>query len=340
MNNATPLDLAKRMAKIDSLIELTVFGAPALYNVEQLAQRIGVAPEHAYNLGHWVDHTPLSADEVKFSDIDAQAAAEGLMFAAYQGFSEAEFGDFVRSISLSMERLTARQVEALVQKIAKEENVSDTEARLRAGERAPALTQELLPLVEHVYRRQFVNAIRRLTVTAIAQRGLHDEETAYPLVRAVGFADIVNFSSLVEKATPTELSEIVRSFQSTCLDIVKRFRGRVVNFIGDKVFFTTDNISDAAQIALLLADENGLGNCGTARVGLVWYRVITAEGDLFGPGVNLASRLCDAAEPATVLVDAKAAALLNQTGEFKVTSLPDIELRGIGTVTPSLLQTA
>jgi len=324
MDGALPFALLKRMSKLDQEIDAQVFGSRPQYTLEQHAELLGVTPEHANNLSHWAGRLPGTPDELRYSEADRAAAAGALKFAAYEGLSQAELGDFVRSMAFAMERLAARQVEAVIQKIVREEHVSDTEARLRAAERVPDLAQEILPLLNHVYLRQFVGATRRLTVKAIAQRGLTNDDDDYPLVRAIGFADLADFTKISATATPGELAELIRTFQSICWDVVNRHKGRVVNFIGDQVFYVADTIADGAAIALELANLATLTTCGTtAHAGLSWSRVITAEGDIFGPGVNLAARLCDAASSGEVLVDAKAAELLALNGKFQVVSMPD-----------------
>jgi adenylate cyclase len=70
------------------------------------------------------------------------------------------------------------------------------------------------------------------------------------------------------------------------------------------------------------------------RVGLVWGRVLSRLGDVFGPSVSLASRLCNQAGPGRVLVDEPTAALLPG---FLTEPLGVRELAGIGQTRPVLL---
>ncbi|SFB26041.1 adenylate cyclase [Cellulomonas marina] len=68
------------------------------------------------------------------------------------------------------------------------------------------------------------------------------------------------------------------------------------------------------------------------RVGFVWGRVLSRFGDVFGPSVNLAARLSDAAEPGTVLTDAVTAAALEGHPTLRCESLGTRELSGLGPV--------
>ena len=76
------------------------------------------------------------------------------------------------------------------------------------------------------------------------------------------------------------------------------------------------------------------------RVGLVWGRVLSRFGDVFGPDVNLAARLTDIAEPSTVLVDAATAEVLSADARFVLEPRPVRRLAGIGSVHPVRLRAA
>jgi len=76
------------------------------------------------------------------------------------------------------------------------------------------------------------------------------------------------------------------------------------------------------------------------RVSLVWGRVLSRFGDVFGPSVNLAARLVDIAEPTTVLVDRETAGLLAGDQRFALTAQPETEVQGLGTIEPVRLQWA
>ena len=69
-------------------------------------------------------------------------------------------------------------------------------------------------------------------------------------------------------------------------------------------------------------------------MGLVWGRVLSRFGDVFGPPVALAARLCDQAGPGRVLVDEVTAGALPG---FLLDPIDELELAGIGPLSPSLL---
>ena len=335
-----PFAMLTKMGRLDAAIEPTVFGAPIQYSINDVAEQLGTDPKQVLNLANWVGRPPRDNFELRYTDADVEFVRQALEYQRITGLSEEELGALMRGMALSMEGLTARQVEGMVQRLAARENIGDTAARLMGAERLPRQTQLLLPLLTHVYQRHFASSIRRLTVDAIAQRGLGSDDDDYPLVRAIGFADIVNFTARTEHATPGEFRELIRTFRDTTWDIVNGGGGRIVNFIGDAVFFAADNIHDGANIALKLAAPGALGLCGPVRVGMAWAKVLSTYGDIYGAGVNLAARLADIAEPGEVAVGPKAASLLTRQPEFLVAPRPKFEARGIGIVQPYRLRYA
>ena len=86
--------------------------------------------------------------------------------------------------------------------------------------------------------------------------------------------------------------------------------GRVIKTVGDAVLFVAEDARDGARVACALARTFSEESAAPVRVGLVWGRVLSRFGDVFGPAVSLAARLSDEAAPGTVLLDAATAEVL------------------------------
>ena len=67
---------------------------------------------------------------------------------------------------------------------------------------------------------------------------------------------------------------------------------------------------------------------------MVWGRVLSRLGDIYGPTVNLAARLTTLAEPGTVLVDATTASTLAGDERFVLIPQKVRTVRGFGEVNP------
>ena len=323
-----------KLAQIENNIDPEILGGPLKYNASQLAEAAGVPVELVENFVRWLGRPPIDPTEVRYTDSDVAAMKYAMKFVAEEGLDEDAAGSMIRSAAAGLERLAMRQVESIIQEIARSQNVTDTEARLIAGELAPKQAAKVLPLVDHIWKRQYADSVRRLTTTAIAQRGLNGDDRDYPLLRAVGFADLVGFTARMKDVSAREFSELIRDFSDQCWDIVNSRGGRIVSFIGDAVFFVADDIQTGAEVALGLAEQGKTGICGPVRVGLVWTRVLAAHGDVFGPGVNLASRITGASEPNEVYIGPAAAARLAHNPDYDIVPQQPFDARGIGLVQP------
>ena len=122
-------------------------------------------------------------------------------------------------------------------------------------------------------------------------------------VLAVGFTDLVDSSGLAQQVSMSELGARLRQFETRAASLVMGGGGRVIKHIGDEVMFVSADPVAACRIALDLvgafADDPALPS---ARSGVACGEVLLREGDCFGPVVNLAARLVEAATPNTLLV--------------------------------------
>ena len=195
----------------------------------------------------------------------------------------------VRAIGQTMSRLADWQVRELMTRIA---GAAGDAERARAA--AAEMTGTLLPVVErlmsYAWRRHLVAAAGRILGSSA------DQLSTATVV--VGFADIVGYTSTVRHSDVNELARLLESFEKDAADTVVSNHGRVVKSLGDEVLFVADTPRDAAEIAVRLSDparpSRGLPEL---RVGMALGQVLTRFGDVYGPTVNLASRLTSLARP-------------------------------------------
>jgi len=194
------------------------------------------------------------------------------------------------------------------------------------------LADELEPMLVYAWRRHLNDALSRLL--SDASPGRHSAG----VVRCVGFADLVGFTTMVGQLTERELAQVVQRFESIASDVVTAHGGRVVKTVGDEVLFSTMAPAPGAAIALDLVDAIAEDSAlRSVRVGVAYGSVVSRLGDVFGQTVNTAARLTPMAHPGHVLVDgALAKALASQPG-FTLTPMRRRTLRGVGTVMPHTL---
>jgi adenylate cyclase len=120
---------------------------------------------------------------------------------------------------------------------------------------------------------------------------------------AVGFVDLVGFTTLTASMQARDLLEFVREFHRRTVDVVTKSGGRVVKHIGDEIMFSAIDPLRGCEIALSLVDAFS-DDRSQPRGGLAFGHVVARHGDYYGPIVNLAARLADIAVPGEVLADA------------------------------------
>lgn len=122
-------------------------------------------------------------------------------------------------------------------------------------------------------------------------------------LEAVGFADLSGFSQVSKKATSGEIADIVESFETIAFDVVSAHDGRVVKFIGDEVMFVANDLDAGVDICVaLISALAGDERVPPVHCGLAFGPTVPVGGDVFGPTVNLASRLTGVARPDTLVV--------------------------------------
>lgn len=147
---------------------------------------------------------------------------------------------------------------------------------------------------------------------------------------AIWFADIVDFSRQAERDEDAAL-DAVRRLQGAARSVVSRHDGRVVKLLGDGVLAEFDSSESAVRAACRLVDE--LDGDPPIRVGIHVGDVATTEdGDVYGSGVNVASRICDAAPSGGVAVSEDVQRQLRQRSVFRFEPLGGRELKGVGSV--------
>lgn len=334
----------------DTLITELLGGAREL-NFGDLAQEAGRSPEYTQRYWQLLGLPVTDESAREFTHEDAESLRDLAQVSDDEGLDERTISSLVRSVGHSTERLSLWHFEALVDHVVRRDGVTDPEARLIVTRELPRLVPALEEQLLHAWRRQLAALVGRQAVEFGA--GVRSDSVApvdgkdLPLPRAVGFADIVSFTRLTARLGASDFADFIHDFETRARDIVTTNGGRVVKTVGDALLFIADDVVTGANVALNLAkaaevedrDRDGIVY-RPVRVGLVWGRVLSRFGDVFGPCVNLASRLTDQAEPSTVLMDQLTAHRLVNNPRFAQTQLEPREVQGLGVLSPVRLDWA
>jgi len=322
------------LADLDAQIDSSVLGMENHYNLDQLSERTGWSRSELDELWLWAGLPSPDATNVMFNDSDVEGLSELRSFRDREGFSDPSLSALIRAIGTTAERLAVWQVETLTKHLATNRGYGDTAARMEAAAFAPENTALMLFLVQKLWMRHYAAAIHRLTTETILRRGISDDDSQFPLLCAVGFAYIADFLDQTRNYELPNLASFIQGFHDSVADIVNSGGGRMVNNSGDFAIYVTARPEDGAEIALRIANMHNAGFAGDVKSGIVWSRVLSNYGDIYGPGVNLTRMLARSAPPNSVLTDKDTAEALSRTGRYALETLSEMDLEGIGPVTP------
>jgi adenylate cyclase len=299
-------------------LERAILGSARTLTRVQVAEQAGVPLERAVELWRALGFPGTDNDaEARYSAADVEALRLVGWLVETGFIDQAVEVTMVRSMGRSFARLAEWEIAEL--------SAAALAGSLEADQsRLEELMTSLIPVVEdlhtYVYRRHLVSAAARMLLLPGGDDGVR---------MAVGFADIVGFTRRSRGLTRDELSRLVEVFEATSASIVTGHRGRVIKTIGDEVLFVADDPVDAARIARDLVEAEGGNGFPEVRVGLAYGDVVSRLGDVFGPVVNIASRLTSVARPGRVLIDREMQEELKPlTEEFRVRRARTTSVKG------------
>ena len=299
------------------------------YRAPEVWERAGVDEATAKKLWRAMGFPDVPDDEPAFADADIEA----LRLAALV-FNQAHLEEHValqqaRTMSQSTARIAAAHQDVIA-------SLSRLDDLAPMAEEAARLGDTVLPALDHL----LVYLYRRHLAAATEQTLLAATEAGEARL-TVGFADLVSFTALSEQLDEVQLAELIEWFNGVAADVVAEEGGRVVKTIGDEVMFSAVEPGVAASIALRLLDSSETASEPLGlRVGLAAGPVITRGGDIFGPTVNLASRLVGIARPASAIVDEAVYDALEDDPRFDFHATRPRKLKGIGVRRPYRLRPA
>ena len=339
-------------AEVDSAERATLAGHESLLlgesptlTLTELAQRAGTSVEVAQKFWRAMGFADVQPDEVRFTDQDVAALQDTVALldeTSDSSLASASVLELLRAQSYTMDRLVLWELETFVTDLSERLGLDDTAARLVALDRIDGLVELLSRQLTYVWRRHMASILGR-TDAEVSTRGREDTgPDLYPLIRSLGFVDIVSFTQRAQGMSKAALTHMLEDFENTARDVITSRGARVVKTIGDAVMYISDDLLIAADVVTALVDELQKGpDAIRVRASLVEGRVISRSGDVFGPTVNLASRLVDAAEPGSIRRDeATAMAILrsSEASRYRVGQCHEVVAKGLGQIVPWSLE--
>jgi adenylate cyclase len=233
-----------------------------------------------------------------FTDEDIELARIGReMLDA--GLPEHELTEVARVIGLAMSQ-SAEAVRRMVGVAFLE--AGDTEEAL--GARYLEAVDKLAPHVPELFSLSFRAHLR----DGISGELLTEAERSSGLLAdteqvAVGFADLVGYTSIGDRISAGELGSIAGRFAALGVAASRR-PVRLVKTIGDAIMFVSPDPTKLLEVMIDLRARvhKAQPSLPEVRIGVAFGPATPRSGDWFGSTVNLASRVVEAAKPGQLLV--------------------------------------
>jgi adenylate cyclase len=313
---------------VADLLESELLGGRPVYTRAEVSAAAGVDVEVGRRLWRALGFADVGDDERAFTerDVEALGIVQALLSAGV--IDDATQVAMTRAMGQALARLADWHVGAVTDAIANDGGAVDVD---QAASAARDLVPVLERLITYIWRRHLAAAAERVLASGVT------DASARPM--AVGFADLVGFTSLTRSADETQLAEVIERFEDCASSIIAEAGGRVIKTVGDEVMFAADSAAQAAEIGVRLAEEvTKTEALPDVRVGVAFGPVLPRLGDVFGEPVNLASRLTSIARPGSVLIDRELAEAIDGDDRWQVRRVPPRPVRGYTLLHPLRLR--
>ncbi|WP_323788491.1 adenylate/guanylate cyclase domain-containing protein [Psychroserpens sp.] len=118
---------------------------------------------------------------------------------------------------------------------------------------------------------------------------------------AIMFTDIVGFTSLMGN-DEQKAFEILEKNRTIHKPIINEFNGIWIKELGDGVIASFKTVSDAVHAAIKIQETCNSAAHYSLRIGIHQAEVVFEDNDVFGDGVNIASRIQTAAKPGSIFI--------------------------------------
>lgn len=145
---------------------------------------------------------------------------------------------------------------------------------------------------------------------------------------AIMFADIVGYTALMQKDEQHAIRLITR-FKDELHRIAAEKNGRIVQYFGDGCLLTFESSSDAVECAMALQKVLKEEPQVPLRIGLHLGDVVFRNENIFGDGVNIASRIESMGIPGVVLLSKSIRDQVKNKTEYQLTALGTFHFKNV-----------
>ena len=240
---------------------------------------------------------PIRDDDAELLEVAAKAVAEGLpeetLLVTMQVFAE------------HLDRMAEHQ-RTLFRRDIQDRLLATGMPRAKVLEASAAIRERLVSLgyrASHLIHRRLLERQQFENTTEQLEMLLHEigiRRRPDPEPSAIVFVDLSGFTALTEAEGDERAVERSSGFAELVRTATSVHRGSVIKLLGDGAMLRFERVRDAPVAASAIATGAADRGLPPARAGIATGPLIRRDGDYFGHTVNLAARICDAADAGTV----------------------------------------
>lgn len=145
---------------------------------------------------------------------------------------------------------------------------------------------------------------------------------------AIMFTDIVGYTALMGKDEQKafELLDKNRQIQKP---IIEKYNGRWIKELGDGVMASFNTVSDAVAAAIKIQEQCNAAKDFQLRIGIHLGEVVFENDDVFGDGVNIASRIQAIANPGSIYISEAIHNSISNKKDFQTKFVKEEKLKNV-----------
>ena len=141
------------------------------------------------------------------------------------------------------------------------------------------------------------------------------------------FADIAGYTSIMQ-SNEAKAMEYLQNFKRLLEAKVPKFEGKIVQYFGDACLLCFDSATSGVKCAISLQKDFKESNI-PIRIGMHLGEVVFTENNVFGDGVNIASRIESMGIPGSVILSNAIRNQIKNKDEFKLISLGSFTFKNV-----------
>ena len=291
-----------RVTLDQELLARRLRGSDPTLTIGEAADRVQLTLEQILRINRAAGFADPEPDAPVFNEDDVEVFV--LSKVAMDFFGDDQTVQFARVAGLAMSRVADTAISMFVSSIGERSKSAaiDLDSLADANQTAIDMLPAAIRIMDVLLRRHMAQRSRDEIAMGTEWHGID------ALDRAVGFCDLVGYTSLSARVSTIELAALLARFEERASDRITGAGGIVVKLIGDEVMFVASDAPTAVGIAGALVAAFPHDGLPPVRIGLAAGNVIVREGDYHGPVVNLAARLVKLAPPGGVIAPSDFAA--------------------------------